>query len=112
LKYIYIHNDIKNSKYFSHILVVMFKRSAKYQVQRLFDVRDTKMRSCLREEKELARILMQYRRSRYGCAPSTCSKSPLSNLTDLLQALLFPTINHYDVATQKLRQIVGLKYSQ
>jgi hypothetical protein len=37
------------------------------------------MRSCLGgKQKELARILMQYIRCGYGCAPSTCSESPLS----------------------------------
>jgi hypothetical protein len=52
----------KNTKYFSHVPIVMLKWSANFRVQTICGVRDTKMRNCLRgEQKEVARILMQYR---------------------------------------------------
>jgi hypothetical protein len=57
----------------------MFKWYASFRLQRMWGVRDTKMRNYLREEqKELARILMQYTWCGYGLSTSTCSKNPLS----------------------------------
>jgi hypothetical protein len=54
----YIYSIIKIPNYFSHILSQMFEWTAKFQIQMLYRVRDTKKRSCLRGKKKLARILM------------------------------------------------------
>jgi hypothetical protein len=43
---------IKFSNYFSHILSQMFQWTAKFQIQILYRVRDTKKRSCLRGQKK------------------------------------------------------------
>jgi hypothetical protein len=43
----YIFNIIKIPKYFSHILSQMFRWTAKFRIQILYGMRDTKKRSCL-----------------------------------------------------------------
>jgi hypothetical protein len=50
----------------------------------MWGVRDTKIKNYLRgEQKEFARILMQYTQYGYECSPSTCSKSPVSERMDV-----------------------------
>jgi hypothetical protein len=48
----YIYSIIKFLNYFSHILCQMFQSTAKFQIQMLYRIRDTKKRSCLRGQKK------------------------------------------------------------